>query len=70
MEHDQVELEVSLKDIEGPDQKVRVSSLRRRPLRIYLAVTKLQADALVTIDPALGRKAKDVVPQARGAGSP
>jgi hypothetical protein len=68
-EHDQVELEVSLKDIEG--QKVRVSSLRRRPLtRIYLAVTKLQADALVTIDPALGRKAKDVVPQAGGAGTP
>jgi hypothetical protein len=71
LEHDQVELEVSLKDIEGPDQKVRVSSLRRRPLtRIYLAVTKLQADGLVTIDPALGRKAKDVVPQARGAGTP
>ena len=30
----------------------------------YLAVTKLQADALVTIDPALVIKAKDVVPLA------
>ena len=30
----------------------------------YLAVTKLQADALVTVNPALARKAKDVVPLA------
>jgi predicted nucleic acid-binding protein len=30
----------------------------------YLAVTRLQADALVTVDPALARKAKDVVPLA------
>ena len=30
----------------------------------YLAITKLQADALVTIDPGLARKAKDVVPVA------
>ena len=30
----------------------------------YLAVTKLQADALVTIDPALAAKAADVVPLA------
>lgn len=30
----------------------------------YLAVTKLQADALVTVDPALAAKAKDVVPLA------
>ena len=30
----------------------------------YLAVTKLQADALVTVDPALASKAKDVVPVA------
>lgn len=31
----------------------------------YLAVTKLQADALVTVDSALARKAKDVVPLAQ-----
>jgi predicted nucleic acid-binding protein len=30
----------------------------------YLAVTKLQADALVTIDPALATKAADIVPLA------
>src|SRR5918996_1404211 len=30
----------------------------------YLAVTRLQADALVTVDPALATKAKNVVPQA------
>ncbi len=30
----------------------------------YLAVTKLQADALVTINPVLSAKAKDVVPLA------
>lgn len=30
----------------------------------YLAVTKLQADALVTIDPDMARKARDVVPLA------
>jgi predicted nucleic acid-binding protein len=30
----------------------------------YLAVAKLQADALVTVDSALARKAKDVVPVA------
>ena len=30
----------------------------------YLAVTKLQADALVTVTPALAIKAKDVVPLA------
>jgi predicted nucleic acid-binding protein len=30
----------------------------------YLAVAKLQADALVTIDPALASKARDVVPLA------
>ena len=30
----------------------------------YLAVTRLQADALVTIDPALAANAKDVVPLA------
>lgn len=30
----------------------------------YLAVTRLQADALVTIDPALATKAKDLVPLA------
>jgi len=30
----------------------------------YLAVTKLQADALVTINPALAAKAEDVVPLA------
>lgn len=30
----------------------------------YLAVTKLQADALVTVDPALAARAKDVVPLA------
>jgi predicted nucleic acid-binding protein len=30
----------------------------------YLAVAKLQADALVTVDPALARKAKDLVPLA------
>jgi len=30
----------------------------------YLAVAKLQADALVTIDPALARKAEDLVPLA------
>lgn len=30
----------------------------------YLAITKLQADALVTIDPGLARKAKNVVPLA------
>jgi predicted nucleic acid-binding protein len=30
----------------------------------YLAVTKLQADALVTVNPALATKAKDVVPLA------
>jgi predicted nucleic acid-binding protein len=30
----------------------------------YLAVTKLQADALVTVDPALAAKAKDLVPLA------
>ncbi len=30
----------------------------------YLAVAKLQADALVTVDSALARKAKDVVPLA------
>ena len=30
----------------------------------YLAVTKLQADALVTVSPALAVKAKDVVPLA------
>lgn len=30
----------------------------------YLAVTKLQADALVTVDPALAKKAKGVVPVA------
>jgi len=30
----------------------------------YLAVTKLQADALVTVDPALKAKAKDIVPLA------
>jgi predicted nucleic acid-binding protein len=30
----------------------------------YLAVTELQADALVTIDPAMARKAKNVVPLA------
>jgi predicted nucleic acid-binding protein len=28
----------------------------------YLAVAKLQADALVTVDSALARKAKDIVP--------
>jgi predicted nucleic acid-binding protein len=31
----------------------------------YLAVTKLQADALVTVDPALATKAKGLVPLAR-----
>ena len=31
----------------------------------YLAVTKLQADALVTVNPALAAKAEDVVPLAR-----
>ncbi|MBA2554079.1 MAG: type II toxin-antitoxin system VapC family toxin [Geodermatophilaceae bacterium] len=31
----------------------------------YLAVTRLQAEALVTVDPALAAKAKDVVPLAR-----
>ncbi len=31
----------------------------------YLAVTRLQADALVTVDPELATKAKDVVPLAR-----
>ena len=30
----------------------------------YLAVTRLQADALVTIDPGLAAKARDVVPVA------
>jgi predicted nucleic acid-binding protein len=30
----------------------------------YLAVTKLQADALVTVDPALAAKAKQLVPLA------
>ena len=30
----------------------------------YLAVTELQADALVTIDPAMARKARNVVPLA------
>jgi predicted nucleic acid-binding protein len=30
----------------------------------YLAVTRLQADALVTVDPALATKAKNVVPLA------
>jgi predicted nucleic acid-binding protein len=30
----------------------------------YLAVTRLQADALVTVDPALAAKAKDLVPLA------
>jgi predicted nucleic acid-binding protein len=30
----------------------------------YLAITELQADALVTIDPAMVRKAKNVVPLA------
>jgi hypothetical protein len=30
----------------------------------YLAVTRLQADALVTVDPALAAKAKGVVPMA------
>lgn len=30
----------------------------------YLAVTKLQADALVTIDPALAAKAENIVPVA------
>ncbi len=31
----------------------------------YLAVTKLQADALVTVDPALAAKAKGLVPLAQ-----
>lgn len=30
----------------------------------YLAVTRLQADALVTVDPSLAAKARDVVPVA------
>lgn len=30
----------------------------------YLAVTKLQADALVTVDPAMAAMAKDIVPLA------
>ena len=30
----------------------------------YLAVTRLQADALVTVDPALATRAKDLVPLA------
>jgi predicted nucleic acid-binding protein len=30
----------------------------------YLAVTRLQADALVTVDPALARKAHHLVPLA------
>ena len=30
----------------------------------YLAVTELQADALITIDPAMARKARNVVPLA------
>ena len=30
----------------------------------YLAVTRLQADALVTVDPAMAAKARDVVPLA------
>lgn len=30
----------------------------------YLAVAKLQADALITVDPALAAKAKDLVPVA------
>ncbi|MGI8867693.1 MAG: hypothetical protein ACR2F6_02270 [Mycobacteriales bacterium] len=30
----------------------------------YLAVTKLLADALITVNPALARKSKDVVPLA------
>lgn len=30
----------------------------------YLAVTRLQADALVTVDPALARAARDLVPLA------
>ena len=30
----------------------------------YLAVTRLQADALVTIDPGLAAKARDLVPVA------
>ena len=31
----------------------------------YLALTKLQADALVTVNPALAAKAKDLVPLAK-----
>ena len=31
----------------------------------YLAVTQLQADALITIDPELAAKARDLVPLAR-----
>jgi predicted nucleic acid-binding protein len=31
----------------------------------YLAVTKLQADALVTVDPAMATKAKNLVPLAQ-----
>jgi predicted nucleic acid-binding protein len=31
----------------------------------YLAVTRLQADALITIDPQLAAKAADIVPLAR-----
>ena len=31
----------------------------------YLALTKLQADALVTVSPALATKAKDLVPLAQ-----
>jgi predicted nucleic acid-binding protein len=31
----------------------------------YLAVTKLQADALVTVNPALATMAKDLVPLAQ-----
>jgi predicted nucleic acid-binding protein len=30
----------------------------------YLAVTKLQADALVTVDPAMAERAEDIVPLA------
>ena len=33
----------------------------------YLAVTRLQADALITIDPQLATKAADIVPLARVA---
>ena len=56
-EHDQVDLEVSLKDIEGPDQKVTLQAWL--PGRAHLVATSHERD----LDHALGEVRRDLIRQ-------